>query len=75
MKTNGRDVSRLRVEYEGGMADTDALVMVEERTVGMLSPVDGRGMKTAYFDLPDEMDGKDVLTVKIFGEESHSSRV
>ena len=49
MKTNGRDVSRLRVEYEGGMADTDALVMVEERTVGMLSPVDGRGMKTAYF--------------------------
>ena len=65
MKTNGRDVSRLRVEYEGGMADTDALVMVEERTVGMLSPVDGRGMKTAYFDLPDEMDGKDVLTVKI----------
>ena len=38
MKTNGRDVSRLRVEYEGGMADTDALVMVEERTVGSDKP-------------------------------------
>ena len=73
MKTNGRDVSRLRVEYEGGMADTDALVMVEERTVGMLSPVDGRGMKTAYFDLPDEMDGKDVLTVKITPSEKKAT--
>ena len=47
--------------------------MVEERTVGMISPADRRGMKTVYFDLPDEMDGKDVLTVKITPSEKKAT--
>lgn len=63
MRTNGRAVNSLRLEY---MADDAASLMlsVDEGQSVMVKLEGGRGMKTAVVELPENVEGKEVLTVK-----------
>ncbi len=63
MRTNGRAVNSLRLEY---MADDAASLMlsVDGGQSVMVKLEGGRGMKTAVVELPENVEGKEVLTVK-----------
>ena len=65
MRTNGRAVNSLRLEY---MADDAASLMlsVDGGQSVMVKLEGGRGMKTAVVELPENVEGKEVLTVKFF---------
>mgnify|MGYP002605690108 CR=1 FL=1 len=64
MKTNGREVARLRVIYAAGGKDVAATVSVDGQAAGILGQPDGKGMQTVFLDLPEGVSGKDVLTVR-----------
>ena len=64
MKTNGREVARLRVTYAAEGKDVAATVSVDGQAAGILGQPDGKGMQTAFLDLPEGVSGKDVLTVR-----------
>lgn len=67
MRTNGRAVNSLRLEY---MADDAASLMlsVDGGQSVMVKLEGGRGMKTAVVELPENVEGKEVLTVKFSPE-------
>ena len=67
MRTNGRAVNSLRLEY---MADDAASLMlsVDGGQSVMVKLEGGRGMKTAVVELPENVEGKEVLTVKLSPE-------
>lgn len=67
MRTNGRAVNSLRLEY---MADDAASLMlsVDGGQSVMVRLEGGRGMKTAVVELPENVEGKEVLTVKFSPE-------
>lgn len=63
LRTNGRAVDCLRVEY---MADdaTSLVVSVNDGQAITVNTEGGRGMKTTMVQLPEDVAGKEALTVK-----------
>ena len=65
MRTNGRKIVKLRVEFKAGASNEDAALTVDGVKIGNISNGDGKGIKTKTFDIPANLANRETLTVKV----------